>query len=119
MSNGEEEARRTATMLFQKIKGNIVAGPTITAQPPAPPVPPSFDGERSRGDDGGMEAKIAQLETKVELMKEDISELRVDMRAMRGDIASIRTTDFRLLFGATITVALGLAGLMGKGFHWF
>lgn len=27
--------------------------------------------------------------------------------------------DFRILFGALITVALGLAGLMGKGFHWF
>jgi hypothetical protein len=27
-------------------------------------------------------------------------------------------TDFRLLFGAIIVVALGLAGLMAKGFHW-
>jgi len=26
---------------------------------------------------------------------------------------------FRQLFGALIAVALGLAGLMAKGFHWF
>mgnify|MGYP000722284598 FL=1 len=29
-----------------------------------------------------------------------------------------RTTDFRLIFGAIITVALGLAALMAKGFGW-
>ena len=28
-------------------------------------------------------------------------------------------SDFRILFGAIITVALGLATLMAKGFHWF
>jgi hypothetical protein len=30
-----------------------------------------------------------------------------------------RERDFRLLFGAIITVAIGLAALMGHGFHWF
>ncbi len=77
-----------------------------------------FDGGGGGGDDGGMEVKIAQLETKVERMKEDVAELRSDVRAMRNDIASIRTTDFRLTFAAIIGVALGLAGLMAKGFHW-
>jgi len=62
--------------------------------------------------DGGMEARIAKLETALEFVQRDIGELRTDVRA-------IRTTDFRILFGAIITVALGLAGLMGKGFHWF
>ncbi len=27
--------------------------------------------------------------------------------------------DFRLLFGALITLALGMTGMMAKGFHWF
>lgn len=27
--------------------------------------------------------------------------------------------DFRILFGAIISVALGLAAIMVKGFHWF
>ena len=62
--------------------------------------------------DGGMEARIAKLETTVEYIQRDIKELKEDVRA-------IRTTDFRLLFGAIIAVALGLSGLMAKGFHWF
>jgi hypothetical protein len=27
-------------------------------------------------------------------------------------------SDFRMLFGVIIAVALGIAGLMAKGFHW-
>lgn len=45
-------------------------------------------------------------------------ELKRDVREIRTDITGIRTTDFRILFGATIAVAIGLAGLMAKGFHW-
>ena len=44
----------------------------------------------------------------VEALKTDLREMRRDMRV-----------DFRILFGAIIAVALGLAGLMAKGFHWF
>ncbi|WP_347557157.1 hypothetical protein [Robbsia sp. KACC 23696] len=40
------------------------------------------------------------------------------MRTIKLQIDAIRTTDFRILFGATIAVAVGLAGLMAKGFHW-
>ena len=63
------------------------------------------------GDNGGMEARVAKLETAVEYIQRDIAELKEDVRA-------IRTTDFRLTFGAIIFVALGLAGLMAKGFNW-
>lgn len=70
------------------------------------------------GDNGGMETRIAKLETAIDYIQRDVKELRDDVRSMRSDISSIRTTDFRLLFGAIITVALGLAGLMAKGFHW-
>lgn len=58
-----------------------------------------------------MEARVSRLEVVVEFMQRDIAELKADMRA-------IRTTDFRLIFGAIITVALGLAALMVKGFGW-
>ena len=58
-----------------------------------------------------MEARIARLEAAVEYMQCDISELKADVRA-------IRTTDFRIMFGALITVALGLATIMAKGFGW-
>lgn len=69
--------------------------------------------------DGDMEARVAKLEATAEFVQRDIKELKEDVRAVRGDITGIRTTDFRLIFGAIITVALGLAGLMAKGFHWF
>lgn len=69
-------------------------------------------------DDGAMEARIAKLEAANEYIQRDIKELKDDVRAVRGDISGIRTTDFRLLFGAIIAVALGLAGIMAKGFHW-
>lgn len=68
--------------------------------------------------DGGMEARVAKLEAVSEFIQRDIAELKNETREIRKDIASIRTTDFRILFGAIITVALGLAGLMAKGFHW-
>jgi len=41
--------------------------------------------------------------------------------AMHGEFKALRAemrTDFRLLFAAVIFVALGLAGLMAKAFHW-
>lgn len=66
-----------------------------------------------------LEARVAKLEATMELVQRDVAELKVDVRELRKDITGIRTTDFRLLFGAIITVALGLAGLMAKGFHWF
>lgn len=70
-------------------------------------------------DNGNMEARITKLETAAEYIQRDVKELRDDVRTLRGEIHSIRTTDFRLTFGAIIAVALGLAGLMAKGFHWF
>lgn len=68
--------------------------------------------------DGGMEARVAKLEAGMAHLERDVSELRTDVREIRNDISGIRTTDFRLLFGAIIAVALGLAALMAHGFHW-
>jgi hypothetical protein len=62
-------------------------------------------------DDGAMQARFARLEAVVEHMNGDLADLKRDVR-------DIRTTDFRLIFGAIIGVALGLAALMSKGFHW-
>lgn len=76
------------------------------------------DGGGGGGDDNGMEARIAKLEAAQEFIQRDVKELKDDVRAVRTDITAIRTTDFRLLFGAIIAVALGLAGMMAKGFHW-
>jgi hypothetical protein len=71
-----------------------------------------------RVEDNGMEPRLAKHETAVEFIQREIKELKDDLRAAKSDINGIRTTDFRILFGAIIAVALGLAGLMSKGFHW-
>ncbi|MBQ0399257.1 hypothetical protein J7S99_16840 [Providencia rettgeri] len=61
-----------------------------------------------------MEARVAKLESDVEYIKRDISEIKDDIKDIKKDAKS----DFRMLFGAIIAVALGLAGLMAKGFGW-
>lgn len=77
-----------------------------------------FDPDGAIVEDGGMESRLAKLETAFEFMQRDIKELKDDLRVLKSDINGIRTVDFRILFGAIIAVTLGLAGLMAKGFHW-
>ncbi|HZV65081.1 MAG TPA: hypothetical protein VFG03_09265 [Telluria sp.] len=62
-----------------------------------------------------MEARVSKLEAAVEYIQRDLTELKADVRAHRKETAR----DFRILFSAIITVALGLASLMAKVFHWF
>lgn len=73
-----------------------------------------FDGGTGGGDNRGMEARIAKLESSMEYVQRDIGEIKTDIREMKRDAQA----DFRVLFGALITVALGLAALMAKGFQW-
>jgi hypothetical protein len=64
--------------------------------------------------DPGMEARVAKLESDVGHIQRDVSDIKTDVREIR----TVMEKDFRLLFGALITVAIALAGLMAKGFHW-
>jgi hypothetical protein len=73
------------------------------------------------GDDDGMEARVAKLEAAVEHIQSDLVEIKTELRDHRGRFDGLRDRmerDFRILFGAIIAVALALAGLMAKGFHW-
>ena len=72
-------------------------------------MPPGGDGGGS-----GMEPRIAKLEAHVEHIDKSITRIETDLREMRTQARH----DFRLLFGALITVALGLAGMMAAGFGW-
>ena len=94
---------------------------------------------RNSSIDGGamFGFRVARLESDVDNVKKDIHEIKVDLREIRKDLTRETTslrqgfvketttlrkeakTDFRLLFSAIIFVALGLAGIMAKGFHWF
>ncbi|HBT3381382.1 TPA: hypothetical protein MBF67_003336 [Klebsiella aerogenes] len=62
-----------------------------------------------------LEARVAKLESDIDHIKVTLKEIKDDVREIKRDARS----DFRILFGALITVALGLAGIMAKGFHWF
>jgi hypothetical protein len=57
----------------------------------------------------------------ISYIKRDIQDLKGNIKDVRSDIRDIRTdmrTDFRITFGALIAVALGLAGIMARGFGW-
>lgn len=70
------------------------------------------------GDDGGtfgpLVARVAKLEADMGHVLNTLTEIKADVRDMKRDSRS----DFRTLFGAIIAVALGLAGLMARGFGW-
>lgn len=74
-----------------------------------------YTGGTSGGGGGSkVEARVAKLESDVAHIDSTLQEMKGDMREMRRDLRS----DFRILFGALITVAIGLAGIMARGFHW-
>ncbi|MBZ7576315.1 hypothetical protein FML15_03115 [Klebsiella michiganensis] len=61
------------------------------------------------------------MESDISYIKRDISDVKDDIKDVRNDIKDIRKDmkgDSRLTFGALIAVALGLAGLMARGFGW-
>ena len=63
----------------------------------------------------GMEARVAVLEQIAKDTKEILGEIKRDIRDIRQD----QKVDFRVLFGALISVAVGLAAIMAHGFKWF
>lgn len=68
-----------------------------------------------------IEARVTKLETAMDYVRDDLRNLRVELRdtrnELRGEIHDVRT-DVRLVLGSLVTVGLGLAGMMAKGFHW-
>ena len=88
----------------------------ITREPRIAELENSAHNLQHGGGGGGsdMQARVAKLESDVEHIKNSLKEIKDDVREIKRDAR----TDFRLLFGAIITLALGLSGLMAKGFHW-
>lgn len=96
------------------------------------PSTPLVEGGGQPPHDGGMEARVAKLESDMQHVMRTLDEIKVESRLHRetltrfaGEVnAEFRAVrkeasgDFRILFGALITATLGLAGLMAKGFGW-
>lgn len=87
-----------------------------------------FDSSGGGGDNNGMEARVAVLE---QIAKETKASLdRIEQRFDRLDsrldkVDERRERDFRLIFGAIISLALGLGtlmlgllGIVAHGFKW-
>jgi septal ring factor EnvC (AmiA/AmiB activator) len=79
-----------------------------------------------------LDTRLARVEVTLEPIREDVNGLRADFRDLRNDMSHLRDQsrtdmshlrdqsrmDFRVLFGAMISLALGMAALMARGFHW-
>jgi hypothetical protein len=61
-----------------------------------------------------MEHRLIRLEATTQHIQEDLRDFKSDMRDLKNQARS----DFRLLFGALISLGIGMAALMAKGFHW-
>lgn len=105
------------------------------------PGKPQNDGGLASGGSGphdpNMEARVAVLEQIAKQTSETLVGIRADLASIKFDLKTdlgstkteVRTgleaardrhdRDFRITFGALITVALGLAALIAKGFKWF
>lgn len=76
------------------------------------------------GGDGGdmwqqsVETRLSELRRDVAELRSDVSRGFDDTRKRFDGIRDKQERDFRLIFGALIALALGLAGLMAKGFQW-
>ncbi|HHT0302210.1 TPA: hypothetical protein ACTW34_000651 [Raoultella planticola] len=71
--------------------------------------------------DTSVDGRMGRMESDISYIKRDINDVKDDIKDVRNDIKDIRKDmkgDFRLTFGALIAVALGLAGLMARGFGW-
>lgn len=73
--------------------------------------------QHGSGNGGGgemIDARVAKLESDSEYIKAVLKDIKDDVREVKRDAR----TDFRVMFGALITIAIGLAGIMAKGFGW-
>jgi hypothetical protein len=137
------------TDLWPQVLDTLPLGINLSSgAPPKPPQLPPVASEGGPGDNGKMEYRINKLESAAEQLQKDVTEIKGDVKDFRretkaefsefrrevkaefsefrreakAEFTAVRSdmrTDFRLLFGATIAVALGLAGMMAKGFGWF
>ncbi len=86
------------------------------AEAPVPPLKPSILAcAYASPQDPPMDSRLTRVEVTVEHIQDDLRDLRSEFRIMR-DQARV---DFRLLFGALISLAFGMSAMMVKGFHWF
>lgn len=92
----------------------LIAGFMLQSGNPPPPTPPTAGQQETGGDNGGMESRVAKLEAASEFIVRDIAEIKADLRTLAGKV----DRHFMILAGMIVTLGIGMAGLMAKGFGW-
>ena len=64
--------------------------------------------------DGGTEARVAKLQGVIEDVQRDIAAIKTELLILRSDTRS----GLLWVLAELLAVALGLAALLAKGFHW-
>ncbi len=93
-------------------------------------VPRRLPEDGGGGHDGGMppdlpervavlETHIGHINQNVEAIRKDVGDIRGIMRDDAKEFRSLLLKSFTITWGGLIFAALGLAGLMAKGFKWF
>ncbi|MEO7493942.1 MAG: hypothetical protein ABIT83_08370 [Massilia sp.] len=65
-----------------------------------------------------IDIQLARAEVYSETTRGDIRKLQDDHRDLGKALQAIRTVDFRLMYGTMFGLAVGMTGLMAKGFGW-
>ena len=71
--------------------------------------------------DPHLEARVASLETAMQFVVDAIREIKSEIKELRGEVKDLSAqmrSDFRILFGAIITLGIGQAGLLARAFGW-
>ena len=63
------------------------------------------------GDERATDARLAQLEELIEYVQRDIAEIKTDLEILRR-------SDLHLALAVVLVVAIAVAALLAKVFHW-
>ena len=61
-----------------------------------------------------LDSRVARLEVRMEHVESNIGDLKAEVRSLRERMDN----DFRITWAGMITLAIGITGLMAKGFGW-
>jgi hypothetical protein len=75
---------------------------------------PATQNAASGGNVPPLEPRVARLEVRMEHVESNIADLKTEVRSLRERMDN----DFRITWAGLIALAVGMTGLMAKGFGW-
>jgi hypothetical protein len=69
---------------------------------------------KGAANESGTEGPVAKLQAVIEDVQRDIAEIKTELLILRSD----KRSELRWVVAALLVVALGLAALLAKEFHW-